>query len=134
LDLYDTETEQWTRLDDQSNLAVFWSRDGRQLLAFRLLELDPASGQVLLQARVYEPAWKTHRDLAAFIPTRAFLEVLAFFDAFQQSVSLWSPDNRFVLIAAMEPDGEAGIYALHASGWLEPRRLGEGVLAFWSPH
>lgn len=133
LDLYDVETGQRTRLDDQSNLALFWSHDGRKLLAFRLLEIDPASGQVLLQARVYEPPGKAARELAAFIPTRAFLEVLAFFDAFQSSASLWSPDDRFVLIAAMEPGGEAGIYALHTSGWLEPRRLGDGVLAFWSP-
>lgn len=133
LDLYDVETRQLTRLDDQSNLALFWSHDGRKLLALRLLEIGPASGQVLLQARIYEPPGKTVRDLAAFIPTRSFLEVLAFFDVFQSSASLWSPDDRFILIAAMESEGEGGIYALHASGWLEPRRLGDGVLAFWSP-
>lgn len=133
LDLYDAQMGQVTRLDDQANLALFWSHDGRRLLAFRLLESDPASGQVLLQARVYTPPAKTGQDLAVFVPTRSFLEVLAFFDAFEGAAGLWSPDDRFVLIAAMEREGEAGIYALHASGWLEPRRLGDGVLAFWSP-
>lgn len=133
LDLYDVETDTLTRLDDQSNLALFWSHDGRKLAAFRLLEVDPASGQVLLQARIYDLPGKKGRDVAAFIPTRSFLEVLAFFDVFQLSASLWSPDDRFLLISAMEPEGEAGIYALHVSGWLEPRRLGDGVLAFWSP-
>jgi WD40 repeat protein len=133
LDLYDVGSGQQIRLDDQSNLALFWSHDGWRLLTFRLLEIDPASGQVLLQARVYEPPGKGARELGTFIPTRSFLEVLAFFDVFQSSASLWSPDDRFVLIAAMESGGEAGIYALHTSGWLEPRRLGEGVLAFWSP-
>lgn len=133
LDLYDVEADQLTRLDDQANLAFFWSHDGRKLLAFRLLEADPTSGQVLLQARIYEVSGKTGRDLATFVPSRSFLEVLAFFDVFQSSAFLWSPDDRFVLIAAMEPEGEAGIYALHVSGWLEPRRLGDGVLAFWSP-
>lgn len=133
LDLYDAQTGQVIRLDDKTNLAFFWSHDGRRLLTFRLLEIDPASGQVLLQARVYTPPAKTAQDLAAFVPTRSFLEILAFFDAFEGSADLWSPDDRFVLIAALEPEGEGGIYALHSSGWLEPRRLGNGVLAFWSP-
>ncbi len=133
LDLYDAQMNQVRRLDDQTNLALFWSHDGRKLLAFRLLESDPASGQVLIQARVYTPPANMGRDLAVFVPTRSFLEVLAFFDAFEGAAELWSPDDRFVLIAAMEQGGEAGIYALHASGWLEPRRLGDGVLAFWSP-
>jgi len=133
LDLYDAETNTLTRLDEQSNLALFWSHDGRKLAAFRLLEIDPASGQVLLQARIYDLPGKKGRDLVAFIPTPAFLEVLALFDVFQPSASLWSPDDRFLLISAMEPEGKAGIYALHVSGWLEPRRLGDGVLAFWSP-
>ncbi|WP_376788710.1 hypothetical protein [Thermoflexus sp.] len=133
LELYDAETNTLTRLDEQSNLALFWSHDGRKLAAFRLLEMDPASGQVLLQARIYDLPGKKGRDLAAFIPTPSFLEVLALFDVFQPSASLWSPDDRFLLISAMEPEGKAGIYALHVSGWLEPRRLGDGVLAFWSP-
>ncbi|MCS7251963.1 MAG: hypothetical protein RMK32_04585 [Anaerolineae bacterium] len=133
LDLYDMKTDQRIRLDEQSNLAIFWSHRGQKLLAFRLIEIGSAPGQVLLQARVYELPKGTYRDLAAFIPTRPFLDVLAFFDAFQSSAHLWSPDERFVLIATNEPGGEAGIYALHASGWLEPRRLGDGVLAFWSP-
>jgi hypothetical protein len=132
LDLYDAESGQWIRLDDQSNLALFWSRDGRKLLAFRLLEADLASGQVLLQARVYEPPGVAARELAAFIPTRSFLEVLSFFDAFGPSAALWSPDDRFVLITAIESGGGGGIYALHTSGWLAPRRLGDGMLAFWS--
>mgnify|MGYP005837187187 CR=1 FL=1 len=132
LDLYDIPADRLTRLGDQPHLAMFWSRDGTRLLAFRLLEIDPASGQALLQARVYEPSGAS-RELGTFIPTFPFLNLLSRFDVFQGSAFLWSPDDRFVLIAAAEPGGKAGIYALHVSGWLEPRRLGDGVLAFYSP-
>lgn len=132
LSLYDIPADRLMRLGDQPHLAVLWSHDGRRLLAFRPLEIEPASGLVLLQARVYEPSGAA-RELGTFIPTLPFLNLLSRFDAFQGSALLWSPDDRFVLIAAVEPGGKAGIYALHVSGWLEPRRLGDGVLAFYSP-
>jgi hypothetical protein len=72
------------------------------------------------------------RELFTYQPTQQFLSVLPYFDQYDQSVTIWSPDNNNLVLSFLGSSGKPGIAVVAASGKLEPRILAEGYLAFWS--
>jgi len=61
-----------------------------------------------------------------------FLNIMPFFDQYQRSATIWSPDNNNLVISALDQDGEQGIYAIEIAENSEARLLASGSLAFWS--
>jgi hypothetical protein len=72
------------------------------------------------------------RELALFRPTQGFTSIIPYFDQYQRSATIWSPDSRNIVISANDSDGNDGIYVVEVDGNLEPRLLTDGSLAFWS--
>lgn len=128
--------------------AFFWSPDSRKIAYFVPSVLSPTpepdqaerSAQseqpqqvtVLLTLHVFDVQRGRDRRIATFQPTSQFLGILPYFDQYQRSATIWSPDSRNLVLPAYASDGKPGIWVVPASGALEMRYLADGLLAFWS--
>jgi Tol biopolymer transport system component len=120
-------------------VGFFWSPDGRQLAIFEPVFPSPggASFDMVQQPptdyvdlKVIDLDTGNTRHLTTFTPTNSFLNLLPFFDQYHRSLTLWSPDSRKLVIAAVDgPD--PGIYVIDTvSG--DKTRVASGDLAVWS--
>ncbi len=119
--------------------AFFWSPDSRKIAYFVPAILSPQEGEsgaagptLLLGVHVLDLKSGEARRVAVFIPTEQFLSVLPYFDQYQRSATLWSPDSRLLVLSGYLQQGAPTILVAPASGTLNPRPVAEGVLAFWS--
>jgi Tol biopolymer transport system component len=128
-------------LQDRQVYAFFWSPSGEKLAYFVpfLNNATPEGGEsenstqsILLQLNVLDIKTGENRELFSFVPTQEFLSVLAYFDQYHQSNTIWSPDNNNLVLSFLDGEGQPGIAVVAASGQLEPRLLARGILAFWS--
>jgi hypothetical protein len=121
-------------------LAYFWSPDNHKIACFKI-SLDTLNGVSLgniqrsdklnLEVQVYELDSGETRRVAVFEPTEAFLQVFPFFDQYQRSGTIWSPDSKDLVLAAIDDKGDSSILVVSADGG-PPREIAKGTLAFWS--
>ncbi len=129
---------------DDNVLAFFWSPDGEKI-AYFIPKLDDSSSQqgqsdstgqaqqqLVLQLKMLDVKTGESKELFTFRPTDQFAGILPYFDQYDQSVTIWSPDNNNLVLSFLATDGTPGIAVVAASGQLEPRVLTQGYLAFWS--
>jgi Tol biopolymer transport system component len=134
-------------LKDEAVYAFFWSPDSRSIAYFSkyvpptaMLERARASSRnetrPALTLNVMDALrGDTRLLLAPLLPTEWFLRVIPFFDQYHQSLTIWSPDSRNLVISKYdEKDGDLqpGIFVVDASGKSEPRHIADGWVAFWS--
>ena len=142
LRVVDLETSKET-VKDGNIIAFFWSPSGNEIAYFVLLQANADSSgssggsaqttpQYALQLNVLDVTTGESRELFTYQPTQQFLSVLPYFDQYDQSVTIWSPDNNNLVLSFLDSSGKPGIAVVAASGKLEPRILAEGYLAFWS--
>lgn len=123
-------------------MAFFWSPDSRKI-AYFVPELSTPSGQQEVSLQTQEPQFTlglyvvdvqtgSSQRLIEFTPTEDFLNILPFYDQYQRSATIWSPDSNNLVISAIDQDEEQVIYAIEVSENSEARRLASGSLAFWS--
>jgi Tol biopolymer transport system component len=135
LHIYDLERHQEVAISEEENvLAFFWSPDSKRLAYYvPRLVTDEQSGEdaIALNIKIAVPRSEEIYELIGFQPPADYLQMLYFFDQYQQSATIWSPDSQNVVFATVE--GEQSIVAvMHASGSIEPRGIAEGTVAFWS--
>jgi Tol biopolymer transport system component len=131
--------------DQDSVYAFFWSPDSRKVAYFEPIVVRPTpepnqTGEpeplLLLHLFVFDVQSETSHDVAIFAPTNAFSTVLPYFDQYQRSATIWSPDSKNLVLSgymqSSDENADVGIWVAAASGGLEPRFLTEGDLAFWS--
>jgi Tol biopolymer transport system component len=127
-------------VQDSQVFAFFWSPNSEKIAYFVpfLNSATPEAGQesssqnVLLQVNVLDVRTGENRELFSFAPTQEFLGVLAYFDQFHQSTTIWSPDNNNLVLSFLDAQGQPAIAVVAASGQLQPRLLARGYVAFWS--
>ena len=137
-------SERSVELDDPSVIAFFWAPNSRQIAYLKLV--SPAELQQLLVEPVFaaDPeqlyvhlqvmdvrsgdSW----NVATFPITRGSLSTLQFFDQYNRSGSIWSPDGNWLVFSAVARGGFPGIYLGSASGNLKPRFVTRGDLGAWS--
>jgi TolB protein len=133
--------EESRSLEQNLVLAFFWSPDSRKIayIVPRIrtpseqdVSLHRQESQISLELRVLDVQTGDSQRLIEFTPTEDFLNILPFFDQYQRSATIWSPDSKDLVISALDQDGEPGIYAVEISEDSEARRLASGSLAFWS--
>jgi TolB protein len=125
---------------DELVMAFFWSPDGRKLAYFipTLVSVPDEASQetgepiVVLSLNILDVVSGKSIEIHQFFPTQQFVNILPYFDQYQHSTTLWSPDSRKLVIGALYEDQESGIYMIEASGKLVPRFLTEGEVGFWS--
>jgi Tol biopolymer transport system component len=88
--------------------------------------------RLLLHWHIWDRAANSSRIVASFTPTLSFLNVLPYFDQYANSSTFWSPDSRELVYTANEGTDRGAVYVADAVGSAPPRKIGEGVLAFWS--
>jgi TolB protein len=93
--------------------------------------LGQTSG-IRLQWRVVNVADGNASTLITFAPTRAFVELLPYFDQYARSITFWSPDSTKFVYTQNEGRGNGSVWVADATGKSPPRRVGEGTLAVWS--
>lgn len=120
----------------------FWSPRADQLAAFvpeivsegeeQQISRQPQAESLLLHLYLVEAESGQQHRLASFRPTEAFLNVLPFYDQYQRSATIWSPDGRSLVYSAVEAGGGSEILRLDAKPGATAVPIGQGTLAFWS--
>lgn len=123
--------------------AFFWSPVGDRLAAFVPVERPPGGQRQIsrslqeqelhLQIILIEAASGDSQVLTEFVPTSAFLSILPFYDQYQRSGTIWSPDGQALVFTGRRSDGFGGIFVLEPGAQDPvPVLVGRGELAFWS--
>ena len=118
-------------------VAFFWSPDGQ-----RIAYITADTGAAQMVWHVVGVASGQDSVIAPFVPTAHFEFLLQFFDQYALSMSLWSPDSRYLVYSALG-HGEAPspkgvptfgdvVYVVSADGGAAPRAIAEGRFASWS--
>lgn len=134
------QPEQLTDVALGEVVAFFWSPDGQKIAYFSLASEEPGvtarrvaqtAPKIHLAVQVYDLASGESRQVAAFVPTESFLQVLPYYDQYQRSGTLWSPDSRNLVLAGVDANGQETIFVANADG-SPSRKIADGDLAFWS--
>jgi len=121
-------------------VGFFWSPDSHSLAYFAPALSSPGSSKetaplpVEIQLGLYLADVRNGetRRLAVFSPTSAFIDILPFYDQYQRSTTIWSPDSQRIVYSSVDQNGEEGIYVVQASGEGVSERIASGNVAFWS--
>jgi Tol biopolymer transport system component len=135
-------------LDDAEVYAFFWSPDSKSLAYFTKadLELPDTEGDADAQAtaeaamadvlvfdlNVMNAGNASTHNIATFVPTERFLQVIPYFDQYHHTLTVWSPDSKNLVVSAYTGEDAPGIFVVAASGRLDPRFIAPGWMAFWS--
>ena len=131
-------------------VSFFWSPDGERLAVLdvdsskqgpqgRALPInwpsrsDAQQNRVQLTWSVINVADGTSVDFPSFRPTDSFLSIIPYFDQYAQSLSLWSPDGRYLTFADVDDQGKTFVCVLDTTRPGQPvQRLTEGTFSAWS--
>lgn len=124
---------------EQPVIEFFWAPDGKTL-AFLVPDSGDGIDSMFLSSDAVayvklmgcDAASGKTWTIARFPPSRGFFAVLPFFDQYQRSSTIWSPDSRFVTFTALMADGTSGVLVSRADGNIKPRWIATGDDAFWS--
>ncbi len=138
-----TGRKQPVELKDQAVYAFFWSPDSKSLAYFIDAPLPVEEGAEPPAADQPNFVWglhvldaasgRTHSVQSTMLATERFLQVIPYFDQYNQTLTIWSPDSQNIVLSGYRSDGTPTITVVAASGKLEPRYIADGWTAFWSP-
>ncbi len=123
------------QIESENILAYFWSHDGRMIAIFEPQLSTGEEGEqiLLLDLSVLNVHTGHLRYITSFRPTRAFLrQILPFYDQYQRSSTIWSPDNSSVVINAETRDARPGIFTVPVLGNGKPQLISYGIFPQWS--
>jgi TolB protein len=119
--------------------AFFWSPDGEKIAYFTPVLVEGEKGpngraeNVVLQAlHMLDVQTGESQRVTVFRPTETFLRVFPYFDQYHHSLTIWSPDSRYLVLSSFDNENDPGIWVIAASGSSGPRFLAQGEVAFWS--
>jgi Tol biopolymer transport system component len=125
--------------EDEFIEAFFWSPDGNKIAYFVPVvansgpEASADSQPILVRALyVFDVETGTTERLSVFRPTDELTQIFPYFDQYHHSLTIWSPDSRYLVFSALDDNDDPNIFIATASGDRAPRQLTEGLLAFWS--
>ncbi len=148
LTVLDVNTGAKKVLSNKPVVAFFWSPDGQRIASFssasatdiqpgfKGFDFTPPLDVPYMLLETINPEDGNARGLFYFAPTAAFQRLAAEFDRYSRSVTIWSPDSRklvFTLTYGNANGTRDYVLETEASGSINPRVLGNGSLAFWSP-
>jgi Tol biopolymer transport system component len=116
-------------------LAYFWAPNSAQIAflipsrSFTGVEAAPTGA---LDVMILDIASGESRLVQTFFPSASFIALLPFFDQYQRSATIWSPDSQHLVISAIVSDSSELIMVLDAIGDSPVKILDSGQIAFWS--
>lgn len=134
-----TQPDHTRQIAKGSVLAYFWSPDGQKIAYFSVRGQNPGTTALVAQTQpqpsvavqVYDLASGVSKQVAAFDPTDSFQQVFSFFDQYQRSGTIWSPDSQNLVLAGVDASGDGAIYVVGSDG-SRFHQVAAGDLAFWS--
>ncbi len=123
-------------LDAPAVAAFFWSPDGEKLAYFEPVVVSDRRGRprIIFRMLVHNVEQDETVAIGPFLPTNSFRnQLVPYFDQYERSITLWSPDSEFVVINAVTGDRQPGIFVVPADGESAPQRVAEGSFPFWAP-
>jgi len=140
MSILNVDTSKKIATDAVNVFAYFWSPNGEQLVYF-----VPVSGgnsnsntsstqQLLLQTFLLDAETGVSTELFTYRPTSDFVSILPYFDQYQQSNTIWSPDSKSFVLSFVDQNDKPAIAIVNISNAQQPTTtlLAEGTLAFWS--
>ena len=116
------------KVNDDPVLAFQWSPDGTRLLS---LEFDPASAAPSAHWVVWTEA--AVMGFPDFQPSGPWISrYLPFWDQYNRSLSVWSPDGTAFVYTAVTEQGAAEVLVQMVAEDLEPVAVASGEAASWS--
>jgi TolB protein len=122
-------------------VAFFWSPDGEKIVYFMLGSGVPSAESLHAVAQtqsnanlivwVYNRSSGSAKEVAVFVPTASFEQVLLFYSQYQRSGTIWSPDSQSLVLSGIDSAGENAIYTVGVDG-SHFQKIADGDLAFWS--
>lgn len=122
-------------------VAFFWSPDSQKIAYIvpklrvpqgEITQLDLPEPELVFQLYTLNLVSRESSILFEFDPTQEFLSVMQFFDQYQRSATIWSPDSLYLVISGEDQDENQGIYVISVSKEESSRFIAPGILAFWS--
>jgi Tol biopolymer transport system component len=121
-------------------VAFFWSPDS-QKIAYFVPELkqpgkpsqnsSQGTPKIALQLHIYDLTSGDTKQVTVFEPTEAFLQIIPFFDQYQHSGTIWSPDSQELVLPVVDESGNSRIAVVGVDG-AQSHPIADGDLAFWS--
>jgi TolB protein len=93
---------------------------------------DASINEILLDLFVADSEDGSTQRLWTFRPSQEMLQIIPFFDQYQRSATIWSPDGNYLVVSALIASQGEGVFIVPSRDNLEPRFLVGGRLAFWS--
>jgi TolB protein len=121
-------------------VTFFWSPDSQKIAYFILNQGSPSgltqniaqtSPKADIKVFIFDLVSGDTRQVTAFVPTPSFVQVFPFFDQYQRSGTIWSPDSKYLVIAGVDDNGSPGIFVVDANGG-QSQKIADGDLAFWA--
>ena len=113
--------------------AFFWSPDGTKIAYFVMSSTPGDNGpDHRMTLKILNVRTGAVRTVASFHPNPYFDGLLQEFGQYAESERLWSPDSRYILYCAQEPDS-FDIMVAYADQPIAPRKIADGLMATWSP-
>lgn len=127
--IIDAATGQETARSQPGVIAFFWSPDASHIAYLTFSQTEAAPGAkngevavevaqgsdmisaaaqeqaVFLEWNIWDIAGRAETAIERFIPTVEMIYLISYFDQFNQSHRLWSPDSRFLVYAVEAEDG-----------------------------
>lgn len=126
-----------TKIVDSQVAAFFWSPDGKKLAYVTIND-----ARTRLVWNVYDLDSKKSTKLAEWIPSDELNQVIAFFDQYAQSDSIWSPDSKALVfggwvnstVSPTQVEGDPIVYVMPTEGAKvgQTQPVAPGGLAFWA--
>ncbi len=145
--LVDTQGKKQTLLTKSPVASLYFSPDGTKLALLALGRgIDKGSQVKIAGLAAPLPQELTARWLVYYLktgkleilksvnPTDDFSQTIPYFDQYHLSMTFWSPDSRYFLVADKDPakDGQGFIWLTDSTLQEEPRKLAKGTMAVWS--
>jgi TolB protein len=137
IDLADIDNPVVSDTNASGVIAFFWDNSGDKLAYFSIGETGISDGvtqEFVLDLSVLDvDSGEVTSLITRLRPTDAFMtQIVPHFDQYQRSSTIWSPNDRYLVINSMTEDNRPGIFVIDATGNLQPRLANYGVMPFWS--
>jgi TolB protein len=141
LDILDATSGATRTLLDGLVVAYFWSPDGRTIAAIRVVAAGAPTASVVPIAATAPSLRLTLVDVATArirldrdirLPDLVVGQFVPFFDQYALSHRLWSATGDAIVLPLVDDAGQSHVTIVPADG-TTPRRLADGIAAFWSP-
>jgi hypothetical protein len=123
------------QVDSEHVIAFFWSPNGKNIAYFEPTVTDDPEGEnaLMLNLWVLDIEGQENRLVYSFQPTMSFVgQMIPYFDQYQRSHSIWSPDSSSLVVNALTDDTRPGVFIVPSEVDKAPQLIAYGILPFWS--